>query len=113
MTRSELAAAIREKSRLEGTFRLRSGVVATEYFDKYRFESDPRVLQAVVERLVPLVHPSTEMLAGLELGGVPIATALSLQIGLPCVFVRKRAKDYGTCRLAEGGEVSGRRLLVV
>jgi orotate phosphoribosyltransferase len=33
--------------------------------------------------------------------------------GLPALFVRKEAKDYGTCRLAEGGEVAGRRLLVV
>lgn len=52
-------------------------------------------------------------MAGLELGGVPLATALSLRTGLPVVFVRKRAKDYGTRRLAEGGEVADRRLLIV
>jgi orotate phosphoribosyltransferase len=33
--------------------------------------------------------------------------------GLPALFVRKQAKDYGTCRLAEGGEVTGRRLVVI
>ena len=33
--------------------------------------------------------------------------------GLPALFVRKAAKEYGTCRLAEGGEVSGRRLAVI
>ncbi len=33
--------------------------------------------------------------------------------GLPALFVRKKAKDYGTCRLAEGGEVGGRRLAVI
>jgi orotate phosphoribosyltransferase len=32
---------------------------------------------------------------------------------LPVLFVRKVAKDYGTCRLAEGGDVSGRRLVIV
>jgi orotate phosphoribosyltransferase len=53
------------------------------------------------------------VLAGLELGGVPIATALSLETGLPVAFVRKEAKPYGTCRLAEGAEVEGRRVLVV
>jgi orotate phosphoribosyltransferase len=53
------------------------------------------------------------VLAGLELGGVPIATALSLRSGLPLVFVRKSAKTYGTERLAEGVEVSDRRLLVI
>ena len=38
---------------------------------------------------------------------------LSQVTGLPAVFVRKEAKDYGTCRLAEGGEVAGQRLVVV
>ena len=33
--------------------------------------------------------------------------------GLPVVFVRKSAKTYGTCRLAEGVEVRGRNLLIV
>jgi orotate phosphoribosyltransferase len=50
---------------------------------------------------------------GLELGGVPIATALALCTGLPAVFVRKHAKDYGTRQLAEGCDVRGRRVLVV
>ena len=62
---------------------------------------------------MPLIPPTTEVLAGLELGGVPLATALSLRTGMPALFVRKRAKDYGTCRLAEGGEVAGRRLLLI
>jgi orotate phosphoribosyltransferase len=113
VTRTDLAVAIRVKARLEGSFLLRSGAVATEYFDKYRFESEPELLRAIAEQLAPLVPASTDLLAGLELGGVPIATALSLHTGVPCVFVRKRAKDYGTCRLAEGADVAGRRLLVV
>ena len=52
-------------------------------------------------------------MAGLELGGVPIATALSLQTGLPAYFVRKEAKKYGTERLVEGGDVEGKHLLVI
>jgi orotate phosphoribosyltransferase len=113
MTRRELASAVRTRARLEGMFTLRSGATATEYFDKYRFESDPVLLRAIAEQLASFVPPSTEFLAGLELGGVPLATALSLRTGLPCVFVRKRAKDYGTARLAEGANVAGRRLLIV
>ena len=113
MTRTELARAIHSSSHLEGEFRLRSGIVADYYFDKYRFEADPRLLRAIAEALVPLVPPKTEALAGLELGGVPIATVLSQLTGLPCFFVRKQAKQYGTCRLAEGGEVEGKRLLIV
>lgn len=87
--------------------------MASTYFDKYLFEAEPTVLRAVVERLVPLVPPETEILAGLELGGVPVATALSLATGLPVAFVRKEAKSYGTAKLAEGAEVRDRRLLVV
>ena len=113
MDRSELAAAIYRTSLRIGTFQLRSGRTATEYFDKYRFESDPVLLRAVAEQAADHIPPDTEMLAGLELGGVPVATALALESGLPVVFVRKAAKAYGTGRLAEGADVAGRRVLVV
>lgn len=112
-SRRALARTIAARSRLHGEFRLRSGVQSKEYFDKYQFESDPALLRPIAEQLANTVPPGTEMLAGLELGGVPIATALSLHTGLPVVFVRKAAKNYGTCRLAEGADVGGRRLLVV
>jgi orotate phosphoribosyltransferase len=59
------------------------------------------------------VPDGTEVLAGLELGGVPLAVALSRVTGLPALFVRKEAKTYGTCRLAEGGEIDGKRVTVV
>ncbi|HEY9450442.1 MAG TPA: orotate phosphoribosyltransferase [Gemmatimonadaceae bacterium] len=113
MDRTELASAIATVATLRGKFRLRSGALATDYFDKYRFESDPTLLGALAQALVPLVPSGIDALAGLELGGIPLATALSLQTGLPALFVRKRAKDYGTCRLAEGGDVTGRCLLIV
>jgi orotate phosphoribosyltransferase len=111
--RPELAAAIFATSHLVGAFRLRSGRTASEYFDKYRFESDPILLRAVAEQAAEHIPSGTEVLAGLELGGVPVATALSLESGLPVVFVRKAAKPYGTSRLAEGADVDGRRVLVV
>lgn len=98
---------------LTGTFTLRSGQVSNEYFDKYLFEADPALLRAIAEAMAALVPPETEVLAGLELGGVPIVTMLSQVTGLPALFVRKKAKDYGTCRLAEGGDVDGRRVTVV
>jgi len=110
---SSLASRINIVSRLQGTFRLRSGVVSHEYFDKYRFESDPALLMEIADGLAARIPEHTEILAGLELGGIPVATALSIRTGLPAVFVRKHAKDYGTCRLAEGIEISGRRLLIV
>lgn len=113
MERTELARAIYDRTHLTGEFVLRSGAVSNEYFDKYRFESDPAMLRSIAEALAALVPDGTDGLAGLELGGVPLATMLSQVTGLPAFFVRKEAKTYGTCQLAEGGDLAGRRLLVV
>jgi hypothetical protein len=63
----------REEVLLRGAFILRSGQVATEYFDKYLFESDPALLRHVVRQMVPLIPSQTDLLGGLELGGVPLA----------------------------------------
>ncbi|MBA2317195.1 MAG: orotate phosphoribosyltransferase [Euzebyales bacterium] len=108
-----LAARIFDAAHLTGEFTLRSGATSTEYFDKYRFEADPALLRDIAEAMAPMVGDQAEVLAGLELGGVPIATMLSQVTGLPAAFVRKEAKTYGTCRLAEGAAVEGRRVVVV
>jgi len=97
-----LAQEIQAASLLSGEFKLRSGQVSQKYFDKYRFESQPLLLEKITKHLHELIPSSTDFLAGLELGGVPIATALSLKSNIPSLFVRKKAKDYGTCKLAEG-----------
>ena len=108
-----LAARVYQRAHLVGEFRLRSGATSREYFDKYLFESDPAILREIAENMVDLIPPDVDALAGLELGGVPIATALSQLTGTSTLFIRKRAKTYGTRRLAEGGEVTGRRLVLV
>jgi orotate phosphoribosyltransferase len=109
----DLAADIDAICRLTGEFTLRSGQVSHEYFDKYLFESDPVLLGRVADAMVGLVPEGTELLGGLELGGVPIATALSMRTSLPALFVRKEAKKYGTAKLAEGPEVAGHRITLV
>ena len=111
--RAELAARIYEASHLTGTFTLRSGVVSHEYFDKYLFEAEPALLRAIAVGCLGLVPAGIDDLAGLELGGIPLATMMSQLSGLPTRFVRKQAKTYGTCRLAEGGELDGERLCIV
>ncbi len=110
---TDLAARIQERAMLTGTFTLRSGATSDVYFDKYRFESDPALLREICEAMAPLIPAGTEAIAGLELGGIPLATVLSQITGLPALFVRKEAKTYGTAQLAEGGPVEGRRLVVV
>jgi orotate phosphoribosyltransferase len=108
-----LASKIYDTCHLTGEFVLRSGRTATEYFDKYQFEADPVLLDEVGAALAALVPPGTEVLAGLEMGGIAVVTALGRHTGLPCAFVRKVAKDYGTRRLAEGAAITGRRVAVV
>ena len=92
---------------------LRSGLTSDTYFDKYQFESDPVLLRAIAEAMAPLVPPGTEVLAGLEMGGIPIVTMLSQVTNIPAAFIRKEPKDYGTCRYAEGASLQGKRFILV
>ncbi len=112
-TDPDLARDVDASCRLAGEFTLRSGQVATEYFDKYLFEADPGLLARVAREMAQLLPQDGELLGGLELGGVPIAATLSQLTGTPALFVRKRAKEYGTCKLAEGPDVDGRRVTLI
>jgi orotate phosphoribosyltransferase len=113
MSLDALADKVNTIARLTGTFTLRSGQIATEYFDKYRFEAEPTLLAEIAAAMAPMIPEGTEVLAGLEMGGIPIATALSLHTGIPAAFVRKEAKTYGTAQLAEGSDIVGKRVTVV
>lgn len=113
MTKDELGKKIFNVCNLHGNFTLRSGQQANTYFDKYLFEANPALLKQIARHLIDLLPESFDKLAGLEMGGIPIATALSLESGVPTLFVRKSAKDYGTRKLAEGGEVAGQTLVIV
>ena len=104
---------IRKKARLTGHFTLRSGRTSEIYFDKYQFESDPNLLKAIAGELVALVPEGTEILAGLEMGGIPVVTVLSQFTGLPAAFLRKEPKAYGTCRYAEGADLRNKTVVLV
>jgi orotate phosphoribosyltransferase len=104
---------VAEASTLRGEFVLRSGKVASTYFDKYQFEAQPLLLDPISRWMAGLLEPDVELLAGLELGGVPLATAISLRTGIPTVFVRKEAKSYGTCKAIEGPSVKGKRVTII
>jgi orotate phosphoribosyltransferase len=116
MTDQELQAALREHSLLEGDFVLRSGRRSTHYFDKYRFETRPDLLEAIAARLAAAVgehEPDAKRLAGPELGAVTLAAAASLASRLPFVIVRKAAKEYGTGNRVEGAFEAGERVCLV
>ncbi|MCP6758473.1 MAG: hypothetical protein NHB32_06800 [Fischerella sp. CENA71] len=65
--KSELAKQIYAVSHLSGSFKLRSGRISNEYFDKYQFEADPALIDAIARQMVSLIPRDTEVLAGLEL----------------------------------------------
>ena len=112
-TYESLGRRIVAASRITGEFKLRSGATSGVYFDKYRFEADPDLLSAIADHLAPLVPDGTERLIGLEMGGIPLATALSLKSGLRLGFCRKKAKEYGTALQIEGGVEPGETVTVV
>lgn len=108
-----LAKEVYNSAHITGDFLLRSGLRSSEYFDKYRFEADPKILAQIAKESVPFIKSEHYGLAGLETGGIPLATALSLESGKPVCFVRKEAKTYGTCQFAEGFEIKEKNLLVI
>ncbi len=113
MTHQQLAKKVYDVCYLTGEFKLRSGQISKEYFDKYRFESQPELLKEIAKQMASLIPVGTQVLAGLEMGGVPVATALSLETGLPVCFVRKTAKDYGTCLFAEGADIKNKKVCII
>ena len=116
MTDDELRSALREHALLEGDFVLRSGRRSSHYFDKYRFETRPELLEAIGARVATVVgehEPDAVRLAGPELGAVALAAATSLASRLPFLIVRKEAKDYGTSNRIEGAFETGERVCLV
>src|SRR5919106_3630782 len=109
----DLAAELRHRCLVSGDFVLRSGQRTNIYLDKYRAEADPELLLRAARKMAADIPDGTELLAGLELGGVPLAVILSQVTGLPARFVRKQPKDYGTRLQVEGGEVDSRQVTVV
>lgn len=77
------------------------------------FEASSKILKEIARHLSKRIPEGTEILAGLEMGGITIATALSMETGIPAVFVRKKSKEYGTCKLAEGIDIKGKRVCVI
>lgn len=109
----ELAASVYNAAYIIGEFLLRSGKISNEYFDKYQFESDTTLLSQITDNMLELLPKDFDMFSALEMGGIPIATLLALKTGKPILFVRKKAKEYGTCKFAEGPNYEGKKILII
>ncbi len=111
-----LAADLYSRCMLMGDFKLRSGDRSNIYFDKYRFESDPCLMQQVVDAIAKAYQgmlSRSDFLAGLEMGGIPLAALLSQRVDRPTLFVRKEAKTYGTAKLVEGTDFRVARVIII
>lgn len=113
--KERLGERIKEECTLHGDFLLRSGIRSNVYFDKYRVTSNAGLLHLVASGMKDLLPTDREidLLAGLELGGAMLSTAISMESGIDTVAVRKKAKEYGTEKMIEGIEVRGMNVCVV
>ena len=98
---------------LRGDFVLSSGRRSSFYIDKYLFETDPQLLREIARLLAAMLPAGATRLIGPALGGVPLATAVALETGLPFAIVRPGAKEYGTAKLIEGRVEAGDRAVVL
>lgn len=94
-----------------GEFTLSSGRISKYYIDIKKASTDPSILKTIAEKMKPFV--TEKKIAGMELGAVPIAVALSLEMNLPYLIIRKGKKEYGTGKRIEGRLSKGERVLVV
>ena len=79
-----------------GEFILASGKKSNVYVDIKIASTYPDVLRAIVKTMVEkLKGLDFDKIACIELGGVPLAVALSLELNKPYVILRKQKKDYG------------------
>jgi len=111
--KNTLAQHVRQLCTISGHFTLKSGITSEVYFDKYLFESNPLLLINIAREMCKIIPIEYDALAGLEMGGVPIATAMSISSGKPSAFIRKQPKQYGTCKYAEGVDLTNKRVLIV
>ncbi|WP_030669900.1 orotate phosphoribosyltransferase [Streptomyces sp. NRRL B-1347] len=112
-TAGHLAVRIATVACVSGSFELPDGRVLDSYFDEYQLAADPHLLHDVVDAMAGLIPKGAEVLAGVELGGIPLVVALSAVTGLPAAFLRRLPKRHGARRQVEGPTVEGRRVVLV
>jgi orotate phosphoribosyltransferase len=113
MNDATLIARICDAALLRGQFTLRSGRTSRYYLDKYLFETQPDILAELGRRFAARLDDNVDVLAGAELGGIPLVAAAAIASNKPCVLIRNQKKDYGTAKLLEGRLEKGQRVVIV
>lgn len=114
MSRSDaLCKLIVNRCVMRGDFLLHCGLRTNVYFDKYKILADPTICNGVVRHMENFIPANTQVIAGIGVGSIPIATLLSNILLIPLAIVRKHPKKYGTCRQVEGEDVWEKNVFVV
>ncbi|MDR0767364.1 MAG: orotate phosphoribosyltransferase, partial [Methanosarcinales archaeon] len=102
MDNSEIIQALKDCDAVQfGDFTLSSGQKSSFYIDIKKASTDPKTLKIIADYIARLLPTVTEtpagkiIIGGVELGGVPIATAVSLSTEYPLLIIRKEMKEYG------------------
>lgn len=95
-----------------GRFVLTSGAVSDYYIDIKKAITNPKVLKKIGEAMAEYAE-GYDVLAGMELGAVPLVVALSLETNIPYVIVRKEKKQHGTGKQIEGEDVKNKKVLII
>jgi orotate phosphoribosyltransferase len=97
-----------------GSFTLASGKKSDFYIDIKKAYTKPEVLREITREMARLIkNERVDKIAGVAVGAVPLATALSLESGLPFLIVRKELKGHGTGNKIEGELRTGEKVIIV
>lgn len=97
-----------------GKFKLHSGRTSPIYLDLRLLVSYPQALRVATAMYRNVLQTLTfDVLAATPLAGLPIGTALCLDMDVPLVYPRKTAKSYGTGKSIEGVWEVGQTAVVV
>jgi orotate phosphoribosyltransferase len=116
----EIAAALIEIKgvgfRPDDPITFKSGMKSPVYCDNRAFPFWPEQWTKVIhgfERMIAEENIPCDVIGGIEAAGIPHSAALGFSIAKPSVFIRKEAKEHGTKKRVEGGDVSGKHVLLV
>ena len=85
-----------------GDFTLTSGKKSSYYVNMKLASTNPEILRLISVEFAKLIPNGTDIIAGMELGAVPLAVALSLESGIPYTMIRKGERKHGTGSRLEG-----------